>query len=91
MGGTPWDQRQRYIDNSPFFFLDRVRTPVLFEYGTADKFTAVDAEAAFVSLRRLGRTAELVRYAGEGHALEKPSNQIDLCNRIFAWFDKYLR
>jgi dipeptidyl aminopeptidase/acylaminoacyl peptidase len=91
MGGTPWNQQQRYIDNSPFFFLDKVNTPVLLEYGANDKFAAINSEEAFVSLRSLGKTAELLRYAGEDHVVTKPSNQIDLCHRIFAWFDRYLR
>jgi dipeptidyl aminopeptidase/acylaminoacyl peptidase len=91
MGGTPWEQRQRYIDNSPFFFLDRVKTPVLLEYGQNDRFAAINWEQAFVSLRRLGNTVTLVRYAGEGHVLLRQSNQLDFCTRLFAWFNTYLK
>jgi len=90
MGGSPWQYRRRYINNSPFFFLNKVSTPVLLEYGATDKFSAINLEQAFVSLRSLGKTAELVSYADEGHVLEKPSNQVDLSNRILKWFDSYL-
>src|SRR6266536_4930004 len=36
MGGSPWQYRDRYIENSPVFFLDRVQTPLLIIQGTAD-------------------------------------------------------
>jgi len=92
IGGTPWQNRERYIENSPFFYLDRMQTPVLLEYGDAD--TIVDpfnSRETFVALRRLGKTATLVGYVGEGHGLGKLSNQIDFSNRMMDWFDKYLK
>jgi dipeptidyl aminopeptidase/acylaminoacyl peptidase len=94
MPGTPWELRDRYIENSPFFFLDRVRTPVLLLHGGADP-TVLPARAAetFVGLRRLGRPVELVRYEGEGHhpGSWSVANATDYWQRIFDWFDKYLR
>lgn len=90
MGGTPWQYQQRYIDNSPFLFLDRVQTPVLLEYGSEDKAAAINADEAFVGLRRLGKEATLVRYAGEDHVLIGRANQLDLTRRIFDWFGRYL-
>jgi dipeptidyl aminopeptidase/acylaminoacyl peptidase len=90
MGGTPWQYRNRYIENSPFFFLDRVRTPVLLEYGTADTPAAVQAGEAFVGLRRLGKEATLIGYVGEGHVVLGSANQIDLWQRIVTWFDQHL-
>jgi dipeptidyl aminopeptidase/acylaminoacyl peptidase len=93
MGGNPWEFRDRYLENSPFFFLDRVRTPVLLLHGGADP-TVLPARAqeTFVALRRLGRPVELVRYEGEGHHPGEWSvaNATDYWQRIFDWFDKYL-
>lgn len=91
IGGTPWQYRDRYIENSPFFYLDRVQTPVLLEYGSADGFANVNMPEAFVALRRLGKEATLLGYAGEDHTLTKTSNQIDFTNRMLDWFQKYLR
>jgi dipeptidyl aminopeptidase/acylaminoacyl peptidase len=91
MGGTPWQYRDRYIENSPFFYLDRVHTPVLLEYGDVDDSVApFNSCMAFVALRRLGKEAVLVGYANEGHVLAKTSNQIDFTNRMLDWFAKYL-
>jgi dipeptidyl aminopeptidase/acylaminoacyl peptidase len=92
MGGTPWQYRTRYIENSPFFYLDRVQTPVLLEYGDLDEAVApYNSRMTFVALRRLGKTAMLVGYANEGHILFKTSNQIDFTNRMLNWFAKYLQ
>src|SRR5258708_2031492 len=94
MGGTPWEFRDRYIENSPIFFLDRVDTPLLIIHGGDD--TTVPpflAEQVFVSLRRLGKEVEFARYEGEGHspAYWSYANQLDLCNRVIAWFDDHLK
>jgi dipeptidyl aminopeptidase/acylaminoacyl peptidase len=91
LGATLWQDRNRYIANSPLFYLDRVQTPVLLQYGDSDKTVPpLGSRETFVGLRRLGKTATLVGYAGEGHILYKTSNQIDFWNRMSAWFEKYL-
>ena len=93
MGGSPWEFRDRYIENSPFFFFDRMRTPVLLLHGGADR-TVLPARAAetFVGLRRLGREVRLVRYEGEEHHPGSWSvpNATDYWQRIFDWFDRYM-
>jgi len=94
MGGTPWEFRERYIENSPLFFLDRVDTPVLLVHGGED--TTVGpflADEVFVGLRRLGKEVEYAKYLGEGHSpvYWGYKNQADLCNRILSWFGKYLK
>ena len=92
MGGTPWEYRDRYVENSPIFYLERVQTPLLIVHGGAD----VDvlpflADELFVGLRRLGKEVQYVRYAGEPHVIGAYANQLDLANRLIAWFDKHLK
>jgi dipeptidyl aminopeptidase/acylaminoacyl peptidase len=93
MGGTPWDQRARYVENSPFFYLDRVTTPVLLIHGAEDLRVPVhNADEAFVALRRLGKEVEYARYDGEDHSelYWSHPNQLDYCRRVIAWFDGHL-
>ncbi|NIR45539.1 MAG: prolyl oligopeptidase family serine peptidase [Gemmatimonadetes bacterium] len=93
MGGTPWEVRERYIENSPFFFLDRVEAPLLLLHGAEDRNTPVYlAGQVFVALQRLDRTVLLVRYEGEGHwpGSWSAANQIDYWRRIVAWFERHL-
>ncbi len=94
MGGTPWEFRERYVENSPIFYLDRVETPVLLVHGSKDSniFPFLSDEV-FVGLRRLGKEAEYAKYEGEEHSPISWSyaNQVDLCSRMIAWFEKYLK
>jgi len=94
MGGTPWQYRDRYIENSPLFFLDRVETPLLIVHGGEDKTVAPFlGDEIFVGLRRLGKEAEYARYDGEGHSpvVWSHANQVDFCNRLISWFDRHLK
>jgi dipeptidyl aminopeptidase/acylaminoacyl peptidase len=94
MGGSPWEFRDRYIENSPFFFLDRVSTPLLIVHGDADTFVQPFlADQVFVALRRLGCEVEYARYHGEGHdpGLWNYGDQIDLSYRIIEWLDRHLK
>lgn len=92
MGATPWQNRERYIENSPFFYLDRVQTPILLIHGDED--SAVPSflgDEIFVALRRLGKTAEYVKYEKEGHEYSAFANQLDVARRMLRWFELYLR
>ncbi|MCI0722334.1 MAG: prolyl oligopeptidase family serine peptidase, partial [Acidobacteria bacterium] len=94
MGGTPWQFRERYIENSPVFYLDRVETPLLIVHGAEDPTVASFlSDEVFVALRRLGKTVEYAKYEGEGHSPLDWSypNQLDFCNRVIEWFDAHIR
>ncbi len=93
MGGTPWQVRDRYIENSPYFYLDRIKSPLLIIEGTHDTTVAPFlADEVFVALRRLGKEVEYVKYRGEGHSAVywNNANQVDYCRRMLSWFDRYL-
>lgn len=92
LGGTLWERREAYIENSPLFYLDRVRTPVLLIHGTEDEYSDAQAVEAFSALRRLGQRVELRRYRGEGHSprLFTEPNLRDVTERVLAWFDEHL-
>jgi dipeptidyl aminopeptidase/acylaminoacyl peptidase len=93
LGATPWRDLPRYIDNSPVFFLDRVRTPLLIVEGGAET-TVPPHEAAevFVDLRRLGQEVEYALYGGENHGERawRITNQQDYLARVIEWFSKHL-
>ena len=93
-GGTPWEVPERYIANSPFFFADRVRTPVLIMHGEKD-FTVPlqQGEMMFYALRALGRTAELVLYRDGDHSIVRGSRAdfLDFHARMLGWWEQYLR
>ena len=88
---TVWEDRQRYIDNSPVFHLDKVTTPLLLLHGTADS-TISQSEEMYAGLLRLGKKATLVRYWEEGHVPREWSaeNYQDYWRRIIGWFDQHI-
>ncbi len=92
MGGSIWDFRERYIENSPIFFLDNVETPILLVVGALEKYTALQAGEMFSGLRRLGKKVVLVRYEDEGHVPQKGRypNAVDYWQRVLTWFDEHL-
>jgi dipeptidyl aminopeptidase/acylaminoacyl peptidase len=94
MGGTVWERRPRYIENSPFYFLDRVAAAVLLVHGSGDETVSpVLADQTYSALRRLGKTVQYARYEGEGHAEGAWSyaDASDELERIVEWFDRYLK
>jgi dipeptidyl aminopeptidase/acylaminoacyl peptidase len=92
MGGTPWEHRERYIENSPIFYLDRVQTPLMLGHGSIDTGTPSSySEEVFVGLRRLGKEVVYNKYDGESHVIFNYANQIDFWNRMIAWFDSHLK
>ena len=92
VGGSLWQVRERYIENSPIFYLDQVTTPLLIVQGSSDRVTTPNhAEEIFVGLRRLNKEAEYARYEGEDHGFWFYPNRVDYCNRVIAWFDRWLK
>ena len=91
IGGTLWDERDRYIHNSPLFFADKVRTPLLMmhndEDGAVPWYQGIEL---FVALRRLQKPAFLLNYNGEAHGLRRRANQEDWAVRMQQFFDHHL-
>ena len=91
MGGSPWEQRDRYISGSPVFYLDRVTTPLLLYCGDVDPLIT-ESMALFSGLRQLGKKVVLIRYADEYHwpGSWRYHNAVDVLDRIIKWFSRHL-
>lgn len=91
MGASLWESRSKYIENSPLFYFDRIRTPVLILHGTEDPNVEIErAEEIYQALVRLGKEAELAKYFGEGHEVLGSANSMDYAYRVVEWFDRHL-
>jgi dipeptidyl aminopeptidase/acylaminoacyl peptidase len=91
MGGPPWTDIGRYLRNSPYYYMERVQTPLMIIHGDMDYVPIQQGEQFFTGLYRLHKEAELIRYWGEGHVISAPANMADLWQRILAWFDEHLK
>jgi dipeptidyl aminopeptidase/acylaminoacyl peptidase len=89
MGGPPWQFPERYVQNSPIFYFDKVQTPLLIIQGGLD-ISPFQSDEIFIGLRRLGKKVLYVRYENEGHGIEHYANRIDYWNRILAWIASHV-
>jgi len=92
IGGTLWQMRDKYIENSPIFYADRVETPLLLMHNDADGSVPwYQGIEYFVALRRLQKPVWLLNYNGDNHNLTKFPNRVDLSIRMFQFFEHYLK
>jgi dipeptidyl aminopeptidase/acylaminoacyl peptidase len=92
IGATPWQRRDLYIENSPLFFLDRVKTPVLIMHNDNDGAVPwYQGIEMYIGLRRLGKEAYLLNYNGDAHNPGKRGNQRDIDMRMLQFFAHHLK
>jgi dipeptidyl aminopeptidase/acylaminoacyl peptidase len=90
-GGTPWEARKMFDEQSPLNYLTNVKTPALIFHGEKDERVPLSQSLeTYRTLKRMGATAQLVIYPDQGHGLLTPSYQLDKMRREFAWIEKYL-
>jgi dipeptidyl aminopeptidase/acylaminoacyl peptidase len=93
-GDTPWKARDKYLENSPIFRLDKVQTPLFIAHGSRDvSVQPFLSDEIFVGLRRLGRETVYAKYENEGHTPAQwgYANQLDYATRMIDWFDAHLK
>jgi acetyl esterase/lipase len=92
IGGSLWEYPDRFIDNSPIFAADRVKTPLLIVFNDADgNLPFSQGLELYLALRRLGKEVYLFNYNGEGHDLSGWANQKDFAGRMQDFFDYHLK
>ncbi|OFY25639.1 MAG: hypothetical protein A2X01_19955 [Bacteroidetes bacterium GWF2_35_48] len=92
IGGTLWEKKDLYIENSPIFFADKIQTPLLMMNNDADGAVPwYQGIELFTSLRRLEKPVWLLNYNGDDHNLKRRANSIDLDIRMKQFFDHYLK
>jgi dipeptidyl aminopeptidase/acylaminoacyl peptidase len=87
-----WKNMKGYIRNSPVFFAEKVKTPLLLLHN--DKDGAVDFNQGieyFNTLKRLGKEVVMLQYKGENHGVRKPENRRDYTIRMKQFFDHHLK
>lgn len=92
MGKGMFDDFKNYVDQSPVFNADKIKTPFMILHGTVDG--AVDWNQGlefYNAARRLGKEVILLSYPGENHHLANKYNQIDFQRRMKQFFDHYLK
>ena len=94
IGKSIWDEGglELYIENSPIFHVNKVKTPVLIMANDADGAVPWYQGIEFFSdLRRFGKQAWLLQYNDEAHNLSERRNSKDLSVRLQQFFDHYMK
>ncbi|GAB3980258.1 hypothetical protein GCM10028806_47410 [Spirosoma terrae] len=91
----PWTADAKVLDaNSPYTFVENIKTPLLIKHGENDLRTGViQSEMLYKSLKILGRPVEYVRMPGATHELSRSGNvrqRIDRMLRIYEFFERYV-
>jgi dipeptidyl aminopeptidase/acylaminoacyl peptidase len=91
MGVPPWEAPMQYVENSPYYQLNRIQTPLMLQAGAADLGIINHSDAVWVGMQRLNKDVTYLRYGGESHVLAAAANLNDYWKRLFAFFDKHLQ
>ena len=87
-----WEDPKVYFENSPVWQSKKRFAPIMFAFGDQDG--AVDyhqGQYFYNTLRRMGKNAVMLLYAGENHGLARRPNQLDYAHRLRHYFDVYLK
>jgi dipeptidyl aminopeptidase/acylaminoacyl peptidase len=91
IGAPPWDAPLQFIENSPIFWVEKVKTPYLSIHNDEDDAVPWYQGIEFFSaLRRLGKEAYMFVYNGEPHGLRNPDNMKHWTVHQDEFFDHYL-
>jgi dipeptidyl aminopeptidase/acylaminoacyl peptidase len=91
-GSWPWNNRELYVEHSPLFNADKIKTPLLLLHGTEDTNVPIgESIQLYTALKILGKEVEFVRIEGENHAIRKYDRHNEWQRTQLAWFARYLK
>ena len=91
---TFWQAPDVYEKMSPFWYADKIKTPVLLIHGEADDNTGtfpIQSERLYAAIRGNGGTVRLVMLPAEAHGYRGKETMEHVLYEEAAWFDKYLK
>jgi acylaminoacyl-peptidase len=95
IGGSPWSNKDKYIEKSPITYAEDVQTPVLFIHSWNDYRCWIDQSIEFfTALKYLGKETKLAIFMEGPHGFSnsgKPSLRKKRLEIMIDWFNKYLR
>lgn len=93
--GSPWKNLDSWWEMSPIKYVANIRTPLLIIHSENDLRCPIEqGEQLFISLKKLRRTVEMVRFPEEPHGLSRcgrPDRRMARLDWIRKWFDRYLK
>ena len=91
-GSFPWNNPSLYVEQSPLFSADKIKTPLLLLHGTVDTNVPTnESQQLYTALKILGKEVEYVQVDGENHVIVDYKKRMAWQQVIFAWFAKHLK
>jgi len=88
----PWNRKDIYIEQSPLFNADKIKTPLLLLHGKSDtNVPQGESIQLYTALKLLGKEVEFVQVSGQDHLIMQYNKRIEWLKSILAWFDKWLK
>ncbi len=97
-GGAPWDDtngkhyNEWYIENSPIFEIEKIKTPTIIFHGSEDRSVPRDQGWEYYrGLQQVGKApVKFLWFPGQPHGLQKITHQLRKMKEEIAWFETYL-
>jgi dipeptidyl aminopeptidase/acylaminoacyl peptidase len=90
--GWPYERPEGFLRHSPFMYMQDAKTPTLILQGEADTTDPLgQSQELYRGLKHYGVKAELVEYPREPHGPREEKHNLDVLNRIVAWYQENLK
>ena len=93
-GGKRWEALHAFLERSPLTYAPNVETPTLLMHGESDHRCPIEqSEQYFVTLKRLGKEVEFVRFPGSSHGFLRgghPKLREEYLSRLLGWMNEHI-
>jgi dipeptidyl aminopeptidase/acylaminoacyl peptidase len=90
--GTPYENLDLFIKQSPVTFIKNVKTPTLLLCGEKDVVDPIgQCQQFYRGLRRYNVETKFIVYPRMGHGPQEEKHQLDILKRMINWFEKYVK
>lgn len=88
----PWNNQMFFVNQSPLFHADKIKTPLLLLHGDQDDNVPVgESIQMYNALKILGKEVEFIEVEGENHGVADYYKRILWAKTMQAWFAKWLQ
>jgi dipeptidyl aminopeptidase/acylaminoacyl peptidase len=92
IGGTPWDNPEKYREMSSLSFVKNVKTPVILFHGEQDMTCRIaQSMNYFTYLFEMGKPVRFLRFPKEPHGFREPRHQRIRTVEEIAWMQKHIK
>ncbi len=79
IGATPWEKPELYIENSPIYFANKIKTPLGLMNNNQDAICPLpQGIEMFLALRQLDKPVWLLQYENQGHGVGHSFDKTDI-------------